>query len=56
MKFDMNVISGILRAIVPAIIAYAVGKGWLSQSSAADVTAAIIALASAGWSVKSNQA
>ena len=42
---------GIIRAILPAGIAYAVGKGWLSSSSAADVSAALIALAAAGWSI-----
>jgi len=53
---DINIINGVLRAIIPAALAYAVGKGWLSQSSVADVTAAIITLVSAVWSVKSNQA
>ena len=51
---NMNIISGVLRAVVPALIAYVVGKGWLSTSSAADVSAAIIAIISAGWSVQSN--
>lgn len=51
---DMNVVAGVVRAIVPALVAYLVGKGWLTQSSAADVSAAIIALFAAGWSVKSN--
>ena len=53
---NMNVINGVLRAVLPAAIAYVVGKGWLSSSSAADVTAAIIALLSAGWSVQTNTA
>ena len=53
---DMNVIAGIVRAVVPAVVAYLVGKGYLSSSSAADVGAAIIAILSAGWSVKSNVA
>ena len=55
---DTNVINGIVRAIVPAIVGYAAAKGWLTQSGAADVAnaivAAIVALASAGWSIKSN--
>ena len=51
---SMNVINGVLRAVLPAAIAYVVGKGWLSSSSAADVSAAVIALLSAGWSVQSN--
>lgn len=51
---DMNTFNGILRAIVPALIAYAVGKGWVAASSAADISAAIITLAAAGWSVATN--
>ena len=47
-------LTGIARALVPALIAYIVGKGWLSQSSATDVSAAIIALLAAGWSVQTN--
>jgi len=42
---------GALRALVPTIVAYAVGKGWIPAASAADVGAAIIALGAAGWSV-----
>jgi hypothetical protein len=45
-----SVVAGIAQAVVPALVAYAVGKGWLSQSSAADVGAAIITLLAAGWS------
>src|ERR1051326_1432031 len=51
---DWNVINGILRAVVPAVLAYAVGKGWVTQSQAGDITAAVITLAAAGWSVKTN--
>lgn len=51
---NMNMINGILRALVPAGVAYAVGRGWLSESSAASVAAAIIAIGSAGWSIHSN--
>ena len=53
---DLNIVNGVLRAVVPALVAYLVGRGYLSQSSAADVAAAIIAIASAGWSVKTNVA
>ena len=51
---DMNTINGILRAIVPAVVAYLVGKGYPPQMIATDVSAAILALAAAGWSVKTN--
>ncbi len=47
-------VTGILRALVPAFIAYAVGRGWVSASSAGEVGAAIITLGAAGWSVYTN--
>jgi len=42
---------GILRAVIPALMAYLVGRGWISESSAGEVGAAIITLAAAGWSI-----
>ena len=41
---------GIIRAILPAGIAYIVGKGWVSSGAATDLGAAIIAVTSAAWS------
>ena len=52
---NSNQLSGILRAVIPGVIAYAVGKGWVSASSAADLGAAVITIVMAGWSVYSNQ-
>lgn len=52
---DTNTINGVLRAIIPAALAYAVGKGWISQSSAADVGAAALAIGAAIWSIISNR-
>ena len=51
---DGNTINGILRAVIPAALAYAVGKGWITQSQVGDITAAIVTLVAAGWSVKTN--
>jgi hypothetical protein len=51
---NRNQLTGIARALVPALIAYVVGKGWLSESSASDVSAAIVALLAAGWSVQAH--
>ena len=47
--------TGVLRAIVPAGVAYAVGRGWIPQSSAADVITAALACGAAGWSIFSNR-
>ena len=52
---DLNTLNGILRAIIPAAIAYAVGKGWISQSASADISTAVLAIAAAMWSVVSNR-
>lgn len=52
---DMNSINGVLRAVVPAILAYAVGKGWIGASAVADITTAVVAVAAALWSVLSNK-
>lgn len=51
---DWNVVNGVLRAVIPATLAFAVGKGWITQSQVGDITAAIITLAAAGWSVVTN--
>jgi hypothetical protein len=52
---NANMLAGIAQAVVPAIVAFAVGKGWLSQSSAAEVGAAILTLLAAGWSAVTTQ-
>lgn len=52
---DMNSISGVIRAIVPALLAYCVGKGWIAETSVADITAGAVAVASAVWSIVSNR-
>jgi hypothetical protein len=54
LNINWNVVNGVLRSLVPALVAYLVGKGYLTESSAAGVGAALVALISAGWSVKSN--
>ena len=51
---NLNQLNGILRAVIPAALAYAAGRGWLTQGQIADVTAAIITLVSAAWSVRTN--
>lgn len=51
---NSNQIGGIIRAVVPAILAYGVARGWLSQSVVADVTTAAITIAAAIWSVYTN--
>lgn len=50
----MDQLMGVLRALVPAAVAYAVGAGWIPAGAAADVTALILAFGAAGWSIYTN--
>jgi len=51
---NLDQITGVVRAIVPAILAYIVAKGWITESGAADITAAAVAVVAAIWSVMNN--
>jgi len=51
---NQDQITGILRAIIPALLAYVVGKGWIAESSIPDITAAVVAVVAAVWSVFNN--
>lgn len=52
-----SIIAGILRAIIPAAIAYAAAKGWdLSALGSDAVLGGIAAIVAAVWSVKSKKA
>ena len=51
---DLNVINGVIRAIGPAVLGYAVGKGWIPQSSVSDIITILTTLAAAIWSVTTN--
>lgn len=51
---NQNIVMGMLRAIVPGLVGYLVGKGLVPAGQAADVGAAIITLGAAAWSVVSN--
>ena len=52
---DRNTINGVLRAVVPAVLAYLVGKGYVAETAVADITAATVAVAAAIWSVFSKK-
>ena len=48
-------ITGIVRAVLPAILAYCVAKGWITSSSVGDISAAVVAVLAAAGSVQSNK-
>lgn len=48
-------ISGPLRAILPAIFAFAVGKGWIGAGNADWIIAGIMSIGAAVWSFWTNR-
>ena len=48
---NQDQVMGMLRIFVPAVLSYAVGKGWLTSSQVADFTAAVITIGGIGWSI-----
>ena len=51
---NSNVVMGILRAVVPGLVGYLVGAGYIPAGDAANLTAAFITIGAAGWSVVTN--
>ncbi len=54
---NTNQINGVIRAVVPAILAYFIASGKLPDTAVADVTAglvAIVAAIAAAWSIWTN--
>lgn len=43
-------IGGAVRAVITVIVGYAAGKGWITESVGAEITAALTTLFVAGWS------
>jgi hypothetical protein len=48
-------LTGILRAVIPAFVAYVAGKGWLPADTASDVGAGVVTILAAIWSWKTNR-
>jgi hypothetical protein len=46
-----ELIAGPARAIVPAIVAWLVGRGYIPIGAAAEVVAAVLAVGAAAWSL-----
>lgn len=53
MNYDQ--MTGVIRSVVPPLLAYAVGKGWIAEGSVGDITTAIVAVGAAIWSVQNNK-
>lgn len=52
---DVNTINGVIRAVVPAIIAYLVGKGTIPAADYGPLLAGLTATVAAVWSVRSKK-
>ncbi len=44
-------LKGALRALVPAVVAYLVGRGYIPASVAAEAGALVLAVGAVGWSI-----
>jgi hypothetical protein len=51
---NMNVIGGVIRAVVPPILAFLMAKGTIPMGDYSGVITAVIAMITAGWSIKTN--
>lgn len=52
---DSNVINGVIRAVVPAVIAYLVGKGTIPAADYGPLLAGLTATIAAVWSIWSKK-
>ncbi len=52
MNYDQ--ITGIIRSLVPAVLAFVAAKGWIPGDSIPLITTAVVAIAAAIWSVFNN--
>jgi hypothetical protein len=42
---------GILRIVLPSVMAFVVAKGWIVEGQVADLSTAIVTIAAAAWSL-----
>ena len=52
---NTDMLGGIIRALFPPIIAFLVGKGTLPAGDYGAVLAGLVSLATAAWSIHTNQ-
>jgi hypothetical protein len=51
---NTDMIGGVIRAIVPPMLAYLIGKGTLPAGDYSTVVTGLVALITAVWSVRTN--
>lgn len=52
---NSDMIGGVLRAVIPAVIAYLVGAGTIPAGDYTEEIAAVVTLAATVWSIISNR-
>jgi hypothetical protein len=52
---NSDMIGGVLRAVVPAALAYLIGKGAIPAGDYSAVVTSVVALVTAAWSVRTNK-
>jgi len=52
---NLDQITGVIRAVVPPLVAYLAAKGYIPAGSADSIIAAAVAVAAAVWSVHNNK-
>lgn len=52
---NQDQLGGVIRAILPPFIAYAVAKGWINAGSADWIIASIVGIGTAIWSAYTNR-
>ncbi len=52
---NQDQLTGIIRAVVPPLVAYLVAKGYIPAGSADPLVAAAVAVAAAVWSIHNNR-
>jgi hypothetical protein len=51
---NTDMIGGVIRAVLPPVIAYMIGKGVLPAGDYGSVVTGLVALVTAVWSVRTN--
>ncbi len=47
--------TGILRMLVPTVLAFASGKGWIPNEAVGDIGTAVVGIGAAVWTIMNNK-
>lgn len=52
---NSDMVGGIIRAVVPPVLAFLIGKGALPTGDYSAVVTGLVAMVTAGWSIHTNK-